>query len=198
MALVTAPPDEKPVSLDRFRTQARIDATDQDAHLTALLAAATAYLDGWTGVLGRALLTQTWALRLSTWPADGIIDLPLPPVQSVTKVEYIDSTGATVTWSASNYQVDLYSAFPRVVVAPTVALPTLKDDGTINQVIVTFVTGYGSNAENVPEPIRHAIVLLAAHWYERRAASEVAPNIATVPMGFDALIAPYRVPRFGG
>ncbi len=43
----------------------------------------------------------------------------------------------------------------------------------------------------MPAPLRQAILMLVALWYEHRgAAGDVA---ATTPLGFDALIAPYRI-----
>ena len=55
-----------------------------------------------------------------------------------------------------------------------------------------IAVGFGDVASNVPEPIRHAIRILVAHWHENRAivaGAEVAP----VPANAAALIAPYRM-----
>ena len=55
-----------------------------------------------------------------------------------------------------------------------------------------IAVGFGDAASDVPEPLRQAIRLLVAHWYENRAlvaGAEVAP----VPANAAALIAPYRM-----
>src|ERR1700709_132916 len=52
--------------------------------------------------------------------------------------------------------------------------------------------GYGANAADVPDPLRHAVRMLVAHWYENRGLV-AAGTVAVLPAGVDALIAPYRV-----
>ncbi len=48
----------------------------------------------------------------------------------------------------------------------------------------------------VPTPIRQAMLLMVGHLYENREASTVGPAITELPMGVEALLAPYRVLRF--
>ena len=50
------------VSLAEAKAQCRVDDSDSDVLMTALIKAATDHLDGYSGVLGRALITQTWAV----------------------------------------------------------------------------------------------------------------------------------------
>lgn len=199
LTLVTAPDDTGPVTLAQFKTQARIDATDDDAYLTALLKTATGYLDGRDGILGRALMTQTWAWRLDQWPCDGLFRVPLAPLVSVGSISYLDTAAATQTWSSANYQVDPYRVPGRIVLQPTATLPTLYGNGKINQVTVTFTAGYGATPQSVPAPIRQAINLLASHWYEHRVPVEIASAVQAVevPMTVGHLLAPYFVGRFG-
>jgi uncharacterized phiE125 gp8 family phage protein len=54
--------------------------------------------------------------------------------------------------------------------------------------------GYGDAATDVPEALRQAIRLLAAHWYENRGLviTGVA-QVAALPSTVAALIAPYRM-----
>ena len=205
LTIVTAAPDELPVDLDRFKSQARIDATTEDALLRAYLRAAIAYLDGPTGILGRALMTQTWYWRLDDWSefqdmGGGIygIEAPLPPLLSVTSISYIDVNNTTQTWASSNYQADIYSTPGRIALAPAVSLPSLYGNGKVNQVTIRFVAGYGASPTDVPEDIRLAITLIAAHWYERRLPYEIgAGQMHTIPMSADALLFKYRMKLFG-
>jgi uncharacterized phiE125 gp8 family phage protein len=53
--------------------------------------------------------------------------------------------------------------------------------------------GYGANAADVPAPLRHAVRMLVAHWYENRGLVAAGAGIATLPAGVAALVAPYRV-----
>ncbi len=58
---------------------------------------------------------------------------------------------------------------------------------------VDVTCGYGDAGEDVPEPLRQAIRLLVAHWYENRGVVAVDQAIAMLPQTVAALIAPYRV-----
>lgn len=70
------PPAEPPVSLEEAKAHLRVDFGDDDLYVAGLIEAATAHLDGWSGILGRALVTQTWRQDLCGFPRDGVIRLP--------------------------------------------------------------------------------------------------------------------------
>ena len=96
------------------------------------IAAATSYVDGEYGFLGRALVTQTWELVINTFPTHEI-KMPLPPLQSVTSVKYDDGEGVEQTLSTSLYTVDTASE-PGWIVPPIgTGWPTSIFDG-INSV----------------------------------------------------------------
>ena len=49
---------------------------------------------------------------------------------------------------------------------------------------------------DVPEDLREAVRMLAAHLYENREASIVGITASTIPFGFDELVRPYRTEWF--
>ena len=53
--------------------------------------------------------------------------------------------------------------------------------------------GYGDAAIDVPEPLRQAIRLLVAHWYENRGLIASGTTTSVLPSTVAALLAPYRV-----
>lgn len=62
--------------------------------------------------------------------------------------------------------------------------------------VVRWRAGYPAQdgKSTVPAPIRHAILLMVSHLFNNRDAVTVtAAQPATLPMGVDALLAPYRV-----
>ncbi len=67
-------PGEEPLTLADAKAWCRIDATDEDALLTALIAAARLHVEALTG---RALITQTW--RLVLHHAARLVELPVVP-----------------------------------------------------------------------------------------------------------------------
>lgn len=183
---VTAPADA-PVSLAQAKAHLRVDHEDDDLYIAALIDAATGHLDGWPGILGRALVSQTWRQGSSCFPADGVIRLPLAPVVSVESITYLDPESAVQALDAAAYTApvaDGLGPYVRLVVAPPA---TARRD---NAVSVTFAAGYGAPAD-VPAAIRHALLLMVGHWYAaREAASAVA--MTELPLGVSALLAPFR------
>ena len=107
LRLIT-PPAVLPVSLAELKAEARLDGEDStdDARLAGCLRAAVDRLDGAEGLLGKALITQTWELLLPSFPCHGgRIDLPLPPLQEVISVTYTDPAGDEQTLATDRYQV---------------------------------------------------------------------------------------------
>jgi hypothetical protein len=70
-----AGPGEEPVSRAEAKAFCRIDGTDEDALVEALIAAARLHVEGLTG---RALVAQTWRLVLHRPPP--VVALPVLPV----------------------------------------------------------------------------------------------------------------------
>jgi uncharacterized phiE125 gp8 family phage protein len=57
--------------------------------------------------------------------------------------------------------------------------------------------GFGERWEDVPESLRHAVLLLIGHWYTNREAIAVGVTAMEMPMAVEALIAPWRVLGIG-
>ncbi|MCA1368078.1 phage head-tail connector protein [Bradyrhizobium sp. BRP14] len=184
-----APPAETPVSLEEARRHCRIDADDGDAVLTALINAATSFLDGLSGVLGRCLINQGWRLSLSEWPTCGIVRLPFPDVSAAT-VKYYDVNNAEQPVPATLFErlEDELGAF--IKFSDDFTYPAVFD-GRSDGVQVDFTAGYGGSADAVPSSIRAAILLLVAHWYNNREAS-IDGQQSEIPFGASALISPFR------
>jgi uncharacterized phiE125 gp8 family phage protein len=159
---VTAPV-ATPVSLDEIKAFLRIDHADDDELLTTLIQAATDHFDGWSGILGRALVTQSWRVDLWCWPVSRDLTLPLLPVQSITSVVYSDSDNADQSFAAGNYQLYAGPIGPFLRLGDGVAWPLVytKPDA----VRVTFVAGYGAPAA-VPEAIKLAIKFHVENAYD--------------------------------
>jgi uncharacterized phiE125 gp8 family phage protein len=191
-----AAPAVEPVDVSEMAQFSRltdISGGSEEYLLTTLLQAARQHLDGADGWLGRALITQTWDYTLDCfpWGREPIL-LPLSPAQSVTSISYIATDGTPTTWTNTLYSVDIISEPARVMPIYTEIYPVAR---TIpNAVTVRFKAGYGLRPEDVPAPIRFAIMSLAAHWYENREAVLVGVTDAMpLPMHIDALLASYRV-----
>jgi uncharacterized phiE125 gp8 family phage protein len=185
LSLVTAPALE-PVTLAELKAHCRIDVGDEDALISALGKAAREHVETLTH---RPLITQTWDLTLDAFPC-GVLELPLPPVSSVTSISYIDQAGDTQTWDAALYRVDLPSgpfAGPARI-QPIYGGTYPITQAVTNAVTVRFVCGFGSTALSVPASLRHAIKLLVAHWYDTgRGPVQIGNIVQSIPLTVDAL-----------
>lgn len=160
LSLSTGPTAE-PVTVDEVIRNARAldDAETRMLLKTRILPAARRYVERETH---RALINQTWVQYHDAFP--DVFYLEWSPVSSVTSIQYIDTAGSTQTLSSSNYQTDLVSKPARICEARNVTWPS-TDDQSMNAVIVTYVAGFGAAAASVPIGYRHAIEILAGHWY---------------------------------
>lgn len=186
-----AGPAAEPVDLDMAKLHCRIESGDDDAKLTRLIKVARQRLDGRDGVLGRALITQTWTLKLDRF-CDRI-ELPLPPLQSVQSITYIDPLGAMQTLDAELYQVVGVGGFAEGAVLPSFGASWPDVRCQPEAVSITFVAGYGG-ADDVPEPIREAILEMVAHWHMNREAT--GAQVYELPLSAADLITPYRLNWF--
>lgn len=188
--ILITPPAAGIVSVEEAKQQCRVDDHESDAVFDRLIATATAKLDGWSGLLGRCLITQTWRQDFRCWPASGKLRLPFPDVQSVT-ITYRDADDTEITVSSSLHEIgeDAISSYVRLRDAFT--SPSLYDDREF-PVSVTFDVGYGDAAENVPATIRSAALMMISHWNEKREAVVFGSQPFLVPEGVNDLVALHR------
>lgn len=180
----TVAPASAPVSLAEAKKHLRVDATDEDTLIQAFIDAATGHLDGWTGVLGRALVTQTWSQMFDRF--DAPLRLPMPAA-SVTSVTYVNPDGDAETVDDADYvlRADTLGSF--VETAHGVDWPVTRDQ--TGAVAVKFTCG--EPGSSVPAPIRAAILLMVGDLYASREAVVTGTIVAENPT-VAALIAPYR------
>jgi uncharacterized phiE125 gp8 family phage protein len=131
----------------------------------------------------------------------------MPNVSAVTSVVYI-LDGEEETWDAAEYRLGSVGNF--YFVEPRSGFSWPAPDDQEDAIRVTFVAGYGDDGEDVPAPIRQAIILLAKHLYgltERNLtlARVEVPGVLTrqfvvseaagsvINAAINALAGPYRI-----
>ena len=196
---VSASTDRPAISLADMKLFLRVDGSGDDDIITAYIATAT---DAVKDYLRRALLTETFVFKadgftdaygddrlLSLGPGvhtasrpyvlggGDTLDLPFPPLQSVTSIVTYDRGNIGTTFNASRYQVDLTSG--RIYLNEGETWPS--DLRAQDAVQVTYVAGYGSR--NIPAPILEAIRMYVQSMYE---------GCAGMSDQAKALLAPYR------
>lgn len=161
------------------------------AHIRRLTETAVAKLDGPKGMTGRALLTQRWSLWLDEFPP--VIELPLPPLQTITCIKYLDTAGDWQTLPSSAYRVSgAHSWRPEIAPAHGEVWPITYD--VKGAVEVRMRVGYGDTGDDVPAELLQAIRLFVAHFYQERSpVTFTTPH--EIPMLVHDLIQPFKIYR---
>lgn len=176
--LITAPTSE-PVTLQEVKEHARVEIGDDNAYLEGLITKARVYAEGKTH---RQFITATWRQTLDCFPER--IDLPRPPLATVTSITYVDSNGATQTLDASQYQTVLDPEGGYIVSAYGTSWPATR--GQPEAVTVNFTAG--STVALAPAQAKHAIAMLVSHWYEVREPAIVGTIVAEAPWAVEQLL----------
>ena len=159
----------------------------EDNLLNMLITSAREYCENYTR---RAFATQTLEGYLDCFPSD-VIEIPNPPLQSVTSIKYTDSDSTETTLTEdTDYIVDTDSNIGRIVLPYGESYPSFTPY-TVNPIKIRYITGYyASNL--IPKALKQAMLLLIGHWYLNREA--VAPNMTTeIKFAVQALLSMYRV-----
>lgn len=191
---VVTPPAKEPLTLEEAKDQLRVDFIDDDTIIMACVKAAREIGEKTTR---RAFITQTMNLFLDAFPGDTRIEIPLPPLQSVTGIYYTPDGGAETEFDSSNYEVDTVSEPGGVVLVSSASWPadTLK---VVNGVRIEFVAGYGDEPEDIPETYRSGIRLALGHLYENRenVVVGIGVTITELPQGAQYLFGFDRMFKF--
>lgn len=181
-------PATEVVSLEEAKAHLRVDFDDDDDLIQSLVAAATSYLDGPNGYLGRSLITQTLEMRTDAFRSCPI-DLPYGPVQEILAVVYDDADGIEQIVSDADYRL---ISGDRLELVFGKSWPAARSQS--DAVRIQYIAGYGDTAEDVPEPLRLAVKLLVGAWYENREQTVIGVNVTPLPrsVAVESLISPYR------
>lgn len=190
-------PSELPVTVAAVKDRIRISFDDDDDDLEDMIRMATQHIDGRDGWLGRALVAQTWELRLSAFAGDAIA-LPLPPLISVESVKYFDVNDAEQTLSSDLYEVVGAGGFGKAKIALKSGAAWPVTYPRQEAVTIRFRAGYVETQSSpatgeVPAPIATAIKMLVGTLYENREDVVTGHRVERMPWGVEAMLAPYRV-----
>lgn len=181
---VTTHPATEPITLQELKDFARIDGTDEDTLLNSFIESARRACENY---LGRALIEQTITMKMDLWPRI-IIELPRPPLISITAVETLDESDVATVYASSNYFIITTSEPGSLVIKIGASMPnnTARNYGGYQ---IRYKAGYGSSKTDVPSAIRDGIKLWATDIYENRFVRDEPPPEAM------SLLYPYRVLR---
>lgn len=177
-------PAIEPISVAELKSHLRIDQdfVDDDLYLHTLISAARHHVET---VSDRTLVRCQWQMKLDNFPW-GAIELARPPIASgPITVTYVPSDGVYSPVAFTNFREDRDATPAAIRPAWNGSWPTCR--GAENDVTVTYWAGYGDETTKIPPPARHAMLMLAAHWYANR-ESVVQGGMNPVPMGVEILL----------
>ena len=199
--LLVTPPAVEPLDLATVKSWIKQDGSDDDALITTLIQAAREAAEKF---LRRALITQTWRLTLDLEQCSygndlpggvyelpisalygglpNIIELPMPPLQSVTSVTTYDTSNAGTVYDPGNYFVDISGE--RLVLNDNAIWPgVLRWKATCE---VVFVVGYGTDVTKIPQAIKSGMLMHIQKMYDGRL-------VCDLPGSSEQLYRSYRV-----
>lgn len=153
-----------PVTLEEAKDHLRVTDSNSDADITRKLRSATDYCQ--RAISGnKQFMGATFDLIMEAFPfSDAPIELPMPPLKSVTSVGFINSTGGSTTMPSTDFITTTPTDYPgRITPAFNATWPSPRQQA--NAVTIRFVAGYDT-AEDVPDSVKQAVLLKLEQFYD--------------------------------
>lgn len=151
--LPLAGPSVEPITLARMRAYLRLDGTEEDDLVTALVVAGRVSVERQAGL---ALIEQSWQFALTAWPKDRAIRLPLHPVLRIAELRVFTEDGPVIV-APDSYRIEMRGDVAWLVVAGEAPEPGVLT----GRIEIDIVCGFGPDPADVPEPLILADAALA-------------------------------------
>lgn len=182
----TVDPIELPVSVAYVRDQV-LRVSNGSAEDEFIQNAIRAAVDVYEDETLKALMAQTWEVRLDGFPSSGWIELPRTteaPLIAVDAFGYYDSDGdaQALVGSPADYVVIPSGKYTPAQLRPLAGASFPSTYGRLDAVTVTYRCGYES-ADRVPMKIVSGIGLLAGELYKQRSLSQLGTaSVVATPL----------------
>jgi uncharacterized phiE125 gp8 family phage protein len=179
------PPALEPVTLAEAKDWLKIDGSDEDQIINALIISARLSVEAATGLM---LITQSWRLAFDAWPLSGRLNLIHAPLQTVSALRIYDVNGMSKLLDLTGLDVSS-GRQPKLVLKS--ALP--QSSKMVDGIELDLILGFGNSAASVPEDLKLAIKMLVAFWHENRGDGTSGVSVRW-PDSISALLHPF-MPR---
>ena len=174
---ILIPPAVEPVNLAYAKTFLRVDGDAEDALITDLITSARFSVEA---LCGQAMITRR-VLQTSDWKAGQPVPLTAMPARDIHAVRVVSRSGEIAALSPDHYSLNARCTPPQI-------LFTGVSGSDIDLIEIEYAAGFGDAPQDVPVPLRQAVLLILAQSYQHRGDEADRP----VPMMVDALLMPYR------
>ena len=191
-------PYAEPLTLAEAKAHLRVDDSDSDDYITALIQVAREHAEDFCQ---RSFCQRRYRVTLDCFPLyrTSALYLPMGPVQSIDHIKYYDTDSALVTWSSANYIVDTSQVPARVTPIVTETWPSDVED-RIAAVQIQYLSGYSADsssptdyAANVPKAVKQGMLFHIGHMFENRQDAVVGRIVSDMPGSSKTLLYPHRV-----
>lgn len=194
-------PRVQALTLDYAKQHIRALGTADDALTMVRIDAAVSYFEEQTG---RQLLTANRRASLDYFPfigstgIDARIELPRPPLKSVSSVQYLNNGVWTSFVSSGSPATPQYTVIPsglgeycrRGVVEPFAAWPTIvAKSGAVR---INYTCGYGDSMAAIPPLVRGILCFLVAHFDTFIAPVVTGTIVNELPFGIRDLMNAFK------
>ncbi len=194
----------EPVSLDQAKAALRFSSTSEDLLIKGWIMAARSLFEEQAG---RQLVDAVWEYALDGPPQSARIELPRPPLVSVSSVTYDDGSGTEQTLDASLYRVlpsvllegspltgvtDPYCTCGSIELVSGSSWPATIGSRSLR---IRRTCGYGTTPEDMPALVQAALYFLIGHFHRNRSeVTDPGPGrtLVQIPMGADMLIRGFK------
>lgn len=181
LQLIT-PPVHEPVTTALLRDFLRLPPDQEEDLLTRLIRTAREVIEAHCNLV---MLPQRWHLKLANWPQSGRIALYKAPVISIDKVQGFSADGSAVLFGDDGWRLDEESRPQRLYLRKPPHITIAKG------LEIELTAGLGQEPSALPEALRHACVMLAAHLYDNRNSADTGASMISLPDMVAQLVAPW-------
>ena len=153
-------PELEPIDLDELKKQRRVSSTSLDTLFDLWASASRQKFEEETSL---QLITAQRVFLLDEAPCESRIMFSRGPVQSIVRVDYVDSSGVVQELDSANYQmipavatVDTYPTPGGIQLINSATWPIV--DTRAQAIRIYYMAGYGSVFGSVPEIIKYALM----------------------------------------
>lgn len=196
-------PQNEPVSVEYIKTYLHIDHNHEDDLIAHLIQTARQAIESYTV---RSLLRQAWRFTFNAGFGTALsnaeylpgrkgqgehgIELPRSPfISLIDKPKLVDAYGSH---DIQDYRLDMTERIARLYFTSSLT-STLQARGCIQ---VDFWAGYGQTIEEIPNPLRHAMLMMVGQLYAYQAsANDNSMTLLPLEPAIIQLIKPYKIVR---
>ena len=163
-----------------------VDDGAEDGLLELYLRNATAVVERRTS---QALIERPYLVQTACWDRHGHFHLPIGPVAEIDQIRFV-GPGSEIVLQEEDWSLAPGHVRQKLTAAsggPLWPLPR----GAVAE--LSFSAGYGLSWNDVPDDLRQAVTLLAAHYYENRFGEIQASD--GMPYGVLSIVEQHRPAR---